>query len=193
MKGIVPSLNTPFDRNGAVDEASLQRVVNHTIDAGCGGMLGLAVAGEHSTLTLAEKIRFVEVVTETNAGRIPFIVSVTAPDPSNSLKLAKAASFAGATGICAQLPDGTGRQWRLGFLPNLAQFAPDVLMVQDLDWAGGGLPLDEIIYLFDNVRQFSWLKVETQQAGSKYLEVLGATGRCCMDPHFTDIGCGLSS
>ena len=177
MKGIVPSLNTPFDKEGGVDDCSLRRLVNHTIGAGCGGMLGLAIAGEHSTLSQAEKARFIEVVTETNDGRIPFIVSVTAPDPSASIALAKTAKSAGATGICVQLPDGLGHQKKLEFLQGLAQYGPDLLMVQDLDWTGGGLPLEEIVTLFEKIDQFSWLKIETQQAGPKYSEVLQATDR----------------
>lgn len=175
MKGIVPSLNTPFDKDGDVDEDSLRRLVNHTIDAGCGGMLGLAVAGEFSTLSQAEKTRFIEVVAEANDRRIPFIVSVTSPDPSASIALAKSAKIAGATGICVQLPDGSGRQRKLEYLQDLAQHGPDLLMVQDLDWTGGGLPLEEIVTLFEKVDQFSWLKIETQQAGPKYSEVLQAT------------------
>ena len=87
MKGIVPSLNTPFDLNGALDLISLRRLVNHTVESGCGGMLGLAVAGEHATLTMEEKTKFIEVVTDTNAGRIPFIVSVTGLKPRSALHL----------------------------------------------------------------------------------------------------------
>jgi len=175
MKGIVPSLNTPFEKNGALDEASLRRLVNHTIEAGCGGMLGLAVAGEHSSLTQTEKVRFVEVVTEINAGRIPFIVSVTGPDRGASHELAKIAVGAGAKGLCVQMPDCLDRAGKLDFLQDLAQHGPEVLMVQDLDWAGGGLPLDEIVYLFERVSRFSWLKIETQQAGPKYTAARQAT------------------
>ena len=176
MKGIVPSLNTPFDKDGAVDYGSLRRLVNHTVDAGCGGMLGLAVAGEHSTLTRAEKARFVEVVAETNEQRIPFIVSVTAPDLAASVELTKIAKSAGAAGICVQLPTGLDRNEKLGVLQDLACHAPEILMVQDLDWLGSGLPLDDIVYLFENVAPFCWLKIETQQAGPKYSAALQATG-----------------
>lgn len=176
MQGIVPSLNTPFDAEGAVDHASLRKLVDHTVNAGCGGMLGLAVAGEHTTLTLAEKMRFVEVAVDTNAGRIPFVVSVTAPDPGTSIELAKMAHSAGASGLCVQLPDGFGRDLNLGLLQDLSPYASDLLMVQDLDWAGRGLALDEIVYLFERVAPFSWLKIETQQAGPKYSAVIDATG-----------------
>ena len=175
MKGIVPSLNTPFDKDGAVDHDSLRKLVNHTVNAGCGGMLGLAVAGEQSTLTQAEKVRFAETVAETNAQRIPFIVSVTAPNMDASLALTKLAKSIGAAGICVQIPTGFDRRESLDFLQVLSRHAPKILMVQDLDWVGGGLPLDDIVYLFDNVTKFSWLKIETQQAGPKYSAVLQAT------------------
>ena len=176
MRGIVPSLNTPFDMEGAVDHASLRRLVDHTVQAGCGGMLGLAVAGEHTTLTQTEKMHFVEVAVDANAGRIPLIISVTDPVPSASLELAKMAMGAGATGICVQLPIEFDRQRKLGFLQDLSLYAPDILMVQDLDWISDGLALDEIIYLFEKISAFSWLKIETQKAGLKYSAVLEATG-----------------
>ena len=175
MKGIVPSLNTPFLEDESLDHVSLRRLVNHTVDAGCGGMLGLAVAGEHSTLSLEEKLRFIETVTDTNAQRIPFVVSVTADDLTGSVELAKLASFAQATGICVQLPAGLTHLERLDFLHELSRNAPGIVMVQDLDWTGGGLALDEIVSLFDTVEKFSWLKIETQQAGQKYSAVLKAT------------------
>ena len=56
-------------------------------------------------------------------------------------------------------------------LQELACHAPDIVMVQDLDWTGGGLSLDDIGYLFENVKKFCWLKIETQQAGPKYSAV----------------------
>ena len=171
MKGIVPSLNTPFGAQGAIDHGSLRKLVEHTVQAGCGGMLGLAVAGEYQTLSHGEKIAFIETVTEANAQRIPFIVSVTSPDQEASIALTKAASSAGAAGICVQLPAGHNRQKSLHSLQELACHAPDIVMVQDLDWTGGGLSLDDIGYLFENVKKFCWLKIETQQAGPKYSAV----------------------
>lgn len=175
MKGIVPSLNTPFEVDGALDPTSLKRLVNHTIEAGCGGMLGLAVAGESNTLSLREKLRFIDVVVDTNASRIPFIVSVTDTDPKLSVELAKKALNAGATGLCVQIPDSFERARKVGFLQELSQYAPDILMVQDLDWTGGGMALDEIVYLFENVAPFTWIKIETLQAGPKYSAVLKET------------------
>lgn len=58
LRGIVPSLNTPFFENGDLDEKSLRRLIDHTIKSGCAGMLALAVAGEQGSLTTDEKFEF---------------------------------------------------------------------------------------------------------------------------------------
>jgi 4-hydroxy-tetrahydrodipicolinate synthase len=49
-------------------------------------------------------------------------------------------------------------------------------MIQDLDWSGPGLALDEIVSLFETLPSFRCLKVETVPAGPKYSAVLEATG-----------------
>ncbi len=175
MKGIVPSLNTPFDVDGALDHVSLRRLVNHTVESGCSGMLCLAVAGEYMTLNSEEKIAFIETISQTNAGRIPFIVSVTAPKLQSSIELARTATLLGAAGVCVQLPNVLDRLSKLDFLKALVSEGPSLLMVQDLDWTGGGMPIEEIQFLFDQVEAFSWLKIETQNAGQKYSTVTDAT------------------
>jgi len=58
----------------------------------------------------------------------------------------------------------------------IAGAGPALFMLQDLDWSGGGLPLDAILRLFERVPQFKCLKVETVPAGPKYSAVLAATG-----------------
>lgn len=176
MKGIVPSLNTPFLEDGSVDYTSLRKLVDHTVEAGCGGMLGLAVAGEHAVLSLDEKARYVETVADANAGRIPFVVSVTASEVADSLALVRMANAVKTAGVCVQLPPGLGRQGNLSFLQDIAEQSPGLVMVQDLDWTGGGLALEEIVSLYHAVEKFTWLKIETQQAGPKYSAVLSATG-----------------
>ena len=77
MKGIVPSLNTPFSKKGNLDHNSLAKLVEHTIKSGCNGMLGLAVAGEGQSLSFEEKVDFIEIVKHTNKKRIPFIVNIS--------------------------------------------------------------------------------------------------------------------
>ena len=172
MKGILPSLNTPFTNSDELDLDSLSRLVEHTITSGCGGMLGLAVAGEYNTLNFDEKIQFVNTVTRTNNGRIPFICSVTAADFNESIELTKIAKSFGAEGICVQLPPDLTLSKKLLFLEQLENLSPSILMIQDLDWSGDGMALEEIVKLFHSVEKFNWLKIETVHAGEKYTSVL---------------------
>ena len=172
MKGILPSLNTPFTNSDELDLDSLSRLVEHTITSGCGGMLGLAVAGEYNTLKFDEKIQFVNTVTRTNNGRIPFICSVTAADFNESTELTKIAKSFGAEGICVQLSPDLTFSKKLFFLEQLENLSPSILMIQDLDWSGDGMALEEIVKLFHSVEKFNWLKIETVRAGEKYTSVL---------------------
>ena len=172
MKGILPSLNTPFTNSGELDLDSLNRLVEHTIISGCGGMLGLAVAGEHNTLNFDEKIQFIDTVTTVNNGRIPFICSVTAADFNESIELTKSANCFGAEGICIQLSSNLKFPKKLFLLEQLENLSPRIIMLQDLDWSGYGMALEEIVKLFHSVDKFNWLKIETVGAGKKYSSVL---------------------
>jgi hypothetical protein len=51
LRGIVPSMNTPFLDDGSVDLDSIGRTVEAVIGAGVAGMLILAVAGETGSLS----------------------------------------------------------------------------------------------------------------------------------------------
>ena len=175
MRGLIPSLNTPFDASGELHDASLRRLVEHTVTSGCNGMLGLAVAGEFASMSMDEKVTFVEIVAEQNHHRIPFIVSVTASDIADSLALARQAARAGADGICLQVPDCESRKDRIVILEKVADSGPPILMIQDLDWMGNGLGLDEIVEMYHQIEKFSWLKIETAFAGPKYTAVMDAT------------------
>ena len=57
MRGIVPSLNTPFDAGGNIDEAAVARLTERSIASGAVGLLIVAVAGEQAGLSRAEKER----------------------------------------------------------------------------------------------------------------------------------------
>jgi dihydrodipicolinate synthase/N-acetylneuraminate lyase len=177
MRGIVPSLNTPFDASGEADEKAYACLVDHSICAGAVGLLALAVAGEQGTLTLDEKARLARVAVETAGGRVPVIVSVTNPDEGARLALARLAKAAGADGVCCQAPAGLTGEALEAALARVALAGPDLLMLQDLDWTGGGLALQEIVALFERLPAFRCLKIETAPAGPKYSAVLAATDR----------------
>jgi 4-hydroxy-tetrahydrodipicolinate synthase len=176
MRGIVPSLNTPFTDDDRIDETGLRREVDHVIEAGCVGILALAVAGETPSLTPEEADRAAAIIVEQAAGRAPVILGVTADDQDERLRRARQARAGGADGILCQVPAGVDRDGRRSLLGRVADAGPPLLMIQDLDWHGPGLAIDEIADLFERIPAFQCLKIETVPAGPKYSRVLEATG-----------------
>ncbi len=175
LLGIVPSLNTPFDDRGTLHEPSLRRLVDHSVASGCQGLLALAVAGEQASLSFDEKSRFMAIAAEQNHRRIPLIVSVASADFGQSIELARHARRAGATGICCQAPAGLSGVALETALKSIADAGPELLMIQDLDWSGGGMAIADILRLFENLPSFRCLKIETVPAGPKYSQILDAT------------------
>ena len=177
LRGIISSLNTPFDEDDRIDEAGVASLTEHSIASGAVGLLIVAVAGEQAGLSRAEKERIARVVVEVTAGRVPVIASVTSPDIEESEALALLARRVGADGICCQVPSGLRGAGLQAAMMRIATAGPDLLMIQDLDWTGSGLPIPEIVHLFETLPPFRCLKIETLPAGPKYTSVLEATGR----------------
>jgi len=180
LDGIVPILQTPFAMDGSLDVGSLQRLADHVIHAGAAGAIYPAVASEVAKLSAPERRLGLEAVLAQAGGRVPVFAGVSAPHLEESLALARYAQSLGAAGILVQAPPSLiGDASRLReFFHRLAAGAGLPLMIQDLDWQGGGMPLELIQQLFDELPTFKCIKVETVPAGPKYSQILAATGGC---------------
>jgi dihydrodipicolinate synthase/N-acetylneuraminate lyase len=175
LRGIVASLHTPFDEDGALDEASLARLVVHAADAGCAGVLVAAVAGEVAALHPDERVRMQEVVAGAAAGRLAIVTGVSATDVATSCKLARDAARIGADMILWQPPAGLDEAALEEALRALGSDGPGQVMLQDLDWQGPGLAPELIARLAERVPALTAVKIETVPAGPKYTAVQRAT------------------
>lgn len=176
MRGIVPSLHTPFTDEDTVDRDSLRRLVELTVGAGCSGMLINAVAGETASLSPEEKRAVTDTVLAEAGGHLPVIVGVSSPDRDERLELARMAHDAGAEWMLCQPPADLKGTALVSYFEELCEHGPEQLMIQDLDWHGPGMALEDITRLFEEIPAFKALKIETVPAGPKYTEVLEATG-----------------
>jgi 4-hydroxy-tetrahydrodipicolinate synthase len=77
----------------------------------------------------------------------------------------------GCKHVLIQLPFSSENQFKKDFC-RLAEQGPEVVMLQDWDAAGYGLPDELIMELFESVPSFRCLKVETNPAGVKYSNML---------------------
>ena len=103
-RGIFPIVITPFTTTGALDEPSLRRIVRFSISAGAHGLVGPANASEFTTLSDAERRRWIEVVVDETGNQIPVVASVTAGHTLPALALAEHAQQTGADGVMAMPP-----------------------------------------------------------------------------------------
>jgi dihydrodipicolinate synthase/N-acetylneuraminate lyase len=177
LDGIVPILQTPFAEGGSLDVVSLRRLADHVVMAGAAGLIYPAVASEVSKLSSEERRTGLETVLTRVGGRIPVFAGVSAASLEESCSLARHAEVSGAAGVLVQAPmavaaDPIGLR---DFFHRLASSTGLTLMIQDLDWQGGGMPLELIRQLFEELSTFRCIKVETVPAGPKYSRILAAT------------------
>lgn len=103
-KGVYPIAPTPFDAEGRIDFASIDRMTDFYREVGATGMTVLGVMGEAPKLDGAEALeiatRFVR-----RAGGLPVIVGVSAPGFAAMRGLARGAMDAGAAGVMIAPPN----------------------------------------------------------------------------------------
>ena len=175
MRGIIPSLHTPFSKDNKIDLCSLKKLIDHTISTGCAGMLVGAVAGENSSLSINEKKLIIKESIRYNGNRIPTIVSCSAKEQKDRIALSILAKEAGAEWILCQVPDNVYGDELLECFQQIAEVGPKYLMIQDLSWTDNGMRDEDILMLYNKIKKFKGLKIEVLNAGPKYTRVLEAT------------------
>jgi len=178
LSGVVAIPQTPFDDDDRVDFGSLSRGVADRLAAGVDGLLYPAVASEVSHLTATERRAVTRAVLEQAAAHLPVIVGASADDAGTARSLAEFAVTHGAAGVLVQAPVALLRDEpaTLAYFRAVCEAPIDVLMIQDLEWDGPGLPVQTIVRLFEELEPFRCIKVETVPAGSKYSAIIEATG-----------------
>lgn len=174
LKGIITVLNTPFTNNDEIDFSTLKQNVNEAINAGVAGFLVPAMASEVYKLSEKERIDMVAAVLEEVNGKVPVIAGAGETDLLKSKRLISTYIKLGCKNVLFQIPFQNETQFRNHF-NELAETNPEMIMLQDWDATGYGLPDDLILDLFETVPAFRCLKVETVPAGVKYSRILDLT------------------
>lgn len=178
LDGVIAIQQTPFDPDGNLDLESFDAGVEDRIAAGVEALIYPAVASEVGKLHPQERAALLARLAETAQGRVRIIAGASSEDPVTAQEVARQAAELGCAGILVQVPDslmGDVDDLR-GYFQGIAAAGPPMLMIQDLDWRGRGLPIATILRLFEDIPQFRCIKVETALAGMKYSEILSATG-----------------
>ena len=102
--GCGTALVTPFTRSGSLDEAAVRRLGRRQIDAGVHFLVPVGTTGESPTLTLAERLRIVEIVADEAGGRVPILAGAGGYDTKEVIDVAVEMKKAGADGLLSVTP-----------------------------------------------------------------------------------------
>ncbi len=101
--GSMPALVTPF-RDGKVDYAALEALVDWQIAEGSSGLVAVGTTGESPTLTHEEHEAVVEAVVKFAAGRVPVIAGAGSNNTAEAIRFMRHAEKVGADAALVVTP-----------------------------------------------------------------------------------------
>jgi 4-hydroxy-tetrahydrodipicolinate synthase len=96
IQGSIVALVTPMEEDGALDVASLKKLVEFHIEQGTDAFVAVGTTGESATLDEDEHCQVIRWVVEQVAGRVPVIAGTGANSTSEAIRLTRCAEEAGA-------------------------------------------------------------------------------------------------
>lgn len=96
IQGSIVALVTPMEANGALDVASLKKLVEFHIEQGTDAIVAVGTTGESATLDEEEHCQVIRLVVEQAAGRVPVIAGTGANSTAEAINLTRRAKEAGA-------------------------------------------------------------------------------------------------
>ncbi len=180
LAGYFPIMATAYHSDNTVDLASMRRLTEFLVQNGAQGMSPNGGDSEGRHLTEEERMRIVDVVVETNAGRAGVCVGASAPTTAESARLCRQAQEAGADAVFVMPP----ANWT-GTLQEPVVSDEDMLAHYETICEGLDIPLmvhavramDVPFFekLIERVPNFKYIKEETSPGPKlrKYVRELG--------------------
>jgi 4-hydroxy-tetrahydrodipicolinate synthase len=163
-QGVFVIAATPFADNGALDPASLERLIGFYIDAGVHGITVLGMMGEAHKLTADEARLVMRATLSQVAGEVPVVVGVSSPGLATLAALTSDAMSAGAAAVMVAPPAGLATDEQIeGYVHQLCRAIGEEvpLVLQDYPQATGvHLSVALLDRLVDDLPQLKILKHE---------------------------------
>ncbi|MFF9779482.1 4-hydroxy-tetrahydrodipicolinate synthase [Streptomyces sp. NPDC013978] len=171
LSGVLTALATPFASDGQIDEKTLRRLVDRSVDGGVDGVVACGSTGEFAAMSAAERRLIVETVVDQVAGRVPVIAQTGALSTREAVELSRHAQDAGASVLMVVAPyyepltlDETSR-----YLRTVADAVDIPIMLYNLPGATGvNLDPDTVGRLareVENIRYIKDTSADMAQAG----------------------------
>lgn len=104
LRGIIPPMITPLRDRDTLDEAGLERLIEHILAGGVHGLFILGTTGEAPSLSHRLRHAFIERVCAQVSGRVPVLVGIADTSFVESVNMARKAAEAGAQGLVLAPP-----------------------------------------------------------------------------------------
>jgi 4-hydroxy-tetrahydrodipicolinate synthase len=104
FRGMGVAVITPFNSNGGVDFAALQRILEHLISNGTDYLVIQGTTGEQVTLTESEKRAVLDFAIEINNKRLPLVYGVGGNNTQEILETLQEFNFDGVDAILSVSP-----------------------------------------------------------------------------------------
>lgn len=104
FSGSITALITPMNRDGSLDFASFEKLVDWQIRESTAALCAVGTTGESPTLSHAEHHAVVERTIKVSAGRVPVIAGAGSNSTSEAIDLAQYAEKAGANAVLVVAP-----------------------------------------------------------------------------------------
>ncbi len=163
FKGIFPALLTPYTKTGAINQASVKKLIDFNVDKGVNGFYVGGSTGEGLLLTVEERQELFKYSAEANQGRTTMIAHVGTVNTDHAVQMAKYAQSVGFDAISAVAPYYYG-------------FGYDVIK-NYYNTIANSVDIPMIIYNFPNANGFSFTKATASEmlANDKFIGIKHTT------------------
>ncbi|MBA3378705.1 MAG: dihydrodipicolinate synthase family protein [Chloroflexota bacterium] len=175
LSGVVPILVTPFDDDGAIDEASLRNEVDFAIDAGVHG-LGIALGSEIFKLTEAERDRVATIVVDQTRDRVPVVVNTGAAGATGlAVFYSQRAQNLGASGVmCTPPGPGFSAGEVVSYFRAISDAVDIPIVIQDTN--ATPVPASLILAIAESCANATYAKVESAPPAVQVHKAVQAVG-----------------
>ena len=104
FRGIIPPMITPLSGRDELDEAGLERLIEHILGGGVHGLFVLGTTGEAPSLSYHLRRELIERTCRQVDGRVPVLVGITDTAFMESVSMARFAADSGAQGVVLAPP-----------------------------------------------------------------------------------------
>ncbi|MEI5522063.1 4-hydroxy-tetrahydrodipicolinate synthase [Streptomyces brasiliscabiei] len=171
LSGVLTALASPFAPDGQLDEKTLRRLVDRSIDGGVDGVVACGSTGEFAAMSASERRRVVETVVDQAAGRVPVIAQTGAVSTREAIELSRHAQDAGASVLMVVAPyyEPLTLDETLHYLRTVADAVDLPIMLYNLPGATGVNLSPETVGRLarevDNIRYIKDTSADMAQAG----------------------------